>query len=297
MPERLTLDALNQVSAADFVAALGNVVEHSPSVAEAVAQARPFANLAALRDAMVALIETAAPEERLALIRAHPDLADRVRHEPGKLTAESAAEQNGAGLHLLSEAEFAAFAGLNSAYYEKFGFPFILAILRHTKDSILDMFERRLLHPPEQEQAEAIREISRIVGLRLAAFVEDDDTMGVHGRLSTQVTDKYGDQPADGILVELIERSRRGENRALVKTATNADGHTDRALIEGRPVPIGLYELRFHVGAYYTRRGLRLSEPAFFDIVTVQFGVAEPEAHLHVPLVITPSGYTTGRES
>ena len=297
MPERLTLDALNQVSATDFAAALGNICEHSPWIAEAVAQARPFANLAALRDAMVGLIEAAGPEQRLALIRAHPDLADLVRHEPGKLTAESAAEQNGAGLHLLSEAEFAAFAGLNGAYHEKFGFPFILAIRRHTKDSILDMFERRLVNSPEQEQAEAIGEISRIVGLRLAMFVDGDDTMGVHGRLSTQVTDKHGDQPADGVLVELIERSRRGENRTLVKTATNADGRTDAALIEGRPLPIGMYELHFHVGAYYTRRGLTLAEPAFFDIVTVRFGVAEPEAQLHVPLMITPRGYSAGWES
>jgi 2-oxo-4-hydroxy-4-carboxy-5-ureidoimidazoline decarboxylase len=296
MPQRHTLAALNQASAADFVAALENVLEHSPWVVEAVAPARPFASLAALRDAMVARIDAATPEERLALIRAHPDLADRVRHEPGKLTAESAAEQLGAGLARLSEAEFAAFAELNSAYREKFGFPFVLAILRHTKDSILDMFEHRLLNPPEQEQAEAIREISRIAGLRLAAFVEDDDTMGVHGSLSTQVTDKHGDQPADGIMVELIERSRRGENRSLVKSVTNTDGRTDRALIEGRPLPIGLYELRFHIGAYYTRRGLT-SEPAFFDIATVQFGVVEPEAHLHVPLVITPRGYSTSWES
>jgi len=297
MPKRLTLDALNQAATADFVAALENVCEHSPWIVEAVAAARPFANLAALRDAMVGLIEAASPEERLTLLRSHPDLADRVRHEPGKLTAESAAEQSGAGLHLLSEAEFAAFAELNSAYHEKFGFPFILAILRHTKDSILDMFERRLLNPPEQEQAEAIREISRIVGLRLATFVEDDDTMGVHGRLSTQVTDKHGDQPADGVLVELIERSRRGENRSLVKLVTNADGLTDHALIEGRPLPIGLYELRFHVGAYYSRHGLAPAEPAFFDIVTVRFGVAEPEARLHVPLVITPRGYSASWES
>jgi 2-oxo-4-hydroxy-4-carboxy-5-ureidoimidazoline decarboxylase len=296
MPERLTLDALNQTAAADFVAALGHVFEHSPWVVEAVAQARPFASLAALRDAMIGLIDAAAPEERLALIRAHPDLAERVRHD-AEMTAASLAEQGGAGLDRLTETEFAAFDQLNSAYREKFGFPFILGVRRHTKDSILDVFERRLLNLPEQEQAEAIREISRIASLRLAALVEGDDTLGVHGRLSTHVIDKHGDQPADGILVELIERSRRGEDRVIVKTVTNADGRTDRPLIEGRPVPIGLYELRFHIGAYYTRRGLTLGDPAFFDIVTVRFGVAEPEAHLHVPLQMTPWGYSTGRES
>jgi 2-oxo-4-hydroxy-4-carboxy-5-ureidoimidazoline decarboxylase len=296
MPERLTLDVLNQVSAADFVAALGNVFEHSPWVVEAVAQARPFASLAALRDALVALIGAGAPEQRMMLIRAHPDLADRVRHE-AELTAESVAEQDGAGLDRLSEAEFAEFDQLNSAYREKFGFPFILGVRRHTKDSVLDVFERRLVNLPEQEQAEAIREISRIASLRLAALVDGDDTLRVHGRLSTHVIDKHSGQPADGILVELIERSRRGEDRLILQTATNADGRTDPALIEGRPVPIGLYELRFHIGAYYTRRGLTLGEPAFFDIVTVQFGVAAPEAHLHVPLLMTPWGYSTYRGS
>jgi 2-oxo-4-hydroxy-4-carboxy-5-ureidoimidazoline decarboxylase len=296
MPERLTLDALNQLSATDFVAALGNVFEHSPWVVGAAAQARPFANLAALRDAMVGLIEAAAPDQRLALIRAHPDLAERVRRA-AELTVESVAEQDGAGLDRLSEAEFAAFEQLNSAYREKFGFPFILGVRRYTKDSILDVFESRLLNLPEQEEAEALREISRIASLRLAALVEGGDTLGIHGRLSTHVIDKHGGQPADGILVELIEQSRRGENRALVKTVTNADGRTEAGLIENRPVPIGLYELRFHVGAYYTRRGITLSEPAFFDIVSVRFGVAVPEAHVHVPLLMTPWGYTTYRGS
>jgi 2-oxo-4-hydroxy-4-carboxy-5-ureidoimidazoline decarboxylase len=296
MPDRLTLDALNQASAADFAAALGNVFEHSPWVVEAAAQARPFASLAVLRDAAVALIEAASPEQRLALIRAHPDLADRVR-PAGEITADSAAEQGGAGLDRLSEAEFAQFDQLNSAYREKFSFPFILGVRRHTRDSILDAFERRLMNLPEEEEAEALREITRIAGLRLAALVDGDDTLGVHGHLSTHVIDTHGGQPADGILIELIERSRRGENRPLVKTVTNADGRTDPTLIEGRPVPIGVYELRFHVGAYYARRGIMLGEPAFLDIVTLRFGVSEPEAHLHVPLLMTPWGYSTYRGS
>jgi 2-oxo-4-hydroxy-4-carboxy-5-ureidoimidazoline decarboxylase len=296
MPDRLTLDALNQASAADFAVVLGNVFEHSPWVVEAVAEARPFASLAALRDATVARIEAAPPAQRLTLLRAHPDLADRLR-PTGEITADSLAEQANAGLNQLSEAELDAFDQLNTAFRAKFGFPFILGIRRHTRDSILDAFERRLMNLPEEEEAEALREITRIAGLRLASLVEGDGTLAVHGHLSTHVIDTHGGQPADGILVELIEQSRRGENRPLVKTVTNADGRTDPALIEGRPVPIGVYELRFHVGAYYARHGITLGEPAFLDIVTIRFGVSEPEARLHVPLLMTPWGYSTYRGS
>ena len=72
---------------------------------------------------------------------------------------------------------------------------------------------------------------------------------------------------------------------------------TDRALIEGRPVPIGTYELRCKLGAYYAGRDVALGTPPFLDIIPIRFGVAEPEAHLHVPLLVTPWSYTTYRGS
>src|SRR5215472_15015791 len=101
---QVALSDLNAASTADFVAALANVVEYSPWVAEQAAARRPFAGINQLFEAIKAAIQGAEPETQLALIRAHPDLADKTRRAAG-LTAESDAEQNSAGLDHLSEAE------------------------------------------------------------------------------------------------------------------------------------------------------------------------------------------------
>ena len=296
MTQKLTLATLNGTPAGDFVAALANVFEHSPWIAEAAERARPFVGLADLRTALIGVIDNANPEQRLALINAHPDLANRMQRAAG-LTAESTAEQDGAGLDRLSDAEFALFEQSNAAYKRKFGFPFVLCVRRHTKDSILDAFARRLQNRPQHEKREAIREIGRIATLRLAELVEGDPSLAVNSRLSTHVLDTHAGQPAAGVELELIELSRHGSDRLIAKAVTNVDGRTDRALIEGRPLPIGAYELRFHIGAYFARRGVQLSNPAFLDVVPVRFGVSEPEVHLHVPLLVTPWSYTTYRGS
>ena len=137
------LSVLNTCSRDEFVAALGNVFEYSPWIAEQAAIARPFAGVQQLFDAMKAVVDQTAPERRLALIRGHPDLANKTQRAAG-LTAESSAEQTGAGLDRLSDAEFQAFEQANSAYRAKFGFPYIVCARRHTRGSILRDFERRL---------------------------------------------------------------------------------------------------------------------------------------------------------
>jgi 2-oxo-4-hydroxy-4-carboxy-5-ureidoimidazoline decarboxylase len=287
MSQRLTLSALNDSAVADLVAALPNVVEHSPWIAAALASKRPFHSVAGLRGAIIAAIDGASPEQCLTLIRSHPDLGDRLQRAAG-LTAESELEQGGAGLDRLSDAEYAVFDELNRAYREKFGFPFILCVRRHTKDSIIETFRRRLQNPPDAEMAEAICEIGRIATLRLAQLVEDDGTLRVNGRLSTHVLDTHAGCPAVGLMLTLAELSQHGPARIVARAITNADGRTDEALIAEQPVPIGTYELRFEVADYYRRRGVTLAEPPFLDTVAVRFGVAEPEGHLHVPLLMTP---------
>src|SRR5437588_9939432 len=137
------LTELNACSKADFIAALANIFEYSPWIAEKAAEARPFAGLLQLFGAMQAAVERAPPELRLALIKAHPDLADKTQRAAG-LTAESNAEQNSAGLDRLSDAEFEAFERINNAYRETFGSPYILCAPRHTRASILRDFARRL---------------------------------------------------------------------------------------------------------------------------------------------------------
>ena len=112
-------------------------------MAQAVYAKRPFGTLAALHDAMMSAVRAAPPDQRLALIKGHPDLAGKAARA-GTMTSESTAEQASVGLDRLSEAEFAQFHRLNGAYREKFGIPFIVCVRRHSRDSILQQFERRV---------------------------------------------------------------------------------------------------------------------------------------------------------
>src|SRR5246500_2079678 len=185
-----TLSDLNACGNDDFVGALANIFEHSPWIAEQAAAARPFAGVKQLFDAMKAAVDRAPSELRLALIKAHPDLADKTQRAAG-LTAESSAEQNSVGLDRLSDAEYEAFERVNNAYRAKFGFPYIACVRRHARDSILNDFERRLPNDAANETAAAIGEICRIAALRLDELVISDDRLPVQGRLSTHVLDTH----------------------------------------------------------------------------------------------------------
>jgi len=287
---------LNACSTADFVAALANIFEYSPWIAEQAAAARPFAGVRPLFEAMKAAVDRAPAEARLALIKAHPDLADKTQRAAG-LTAESNAEQNSVGLDRLSDAEYEAFERVNNAYRAKFGFPYIVCVRRHTRDSILRNFERRLPNDATAEVATSIAEISRIAALRLDQLVTSEDKLPVHGRLSTHVLDTHSGKPAPGIAVELVELADLGASRVIARAITNSDGRTDAPLIHGRPLPIGRYELSFRVAGYFAQRQVPLSDPPFLDHIPLRFSVADPETHLHVPLLVTPWSYATYRGS
>ncbi len=291
-----TLSELNACNKDDFVAALANIFEYSPWIAEQTASMRPFAGVKELFDAMKAAVDRAPSELRLALIKAHPDLADKTQRAAG-LTAESSAEQNSIGLDRLSDAEYVAFERVNNAYRSKFGFPYIVCVRRHTKDSILRDFERRLPNDAKTETQNSIEEICRIAALRVDQLVLSDDRLQVHGRLSTHVLDTHSGRPAAGMAIELVELSELGGPRVVTRAITNADGRTDRPLIGARPVPIGRYELTFNVGDYFAGRQVPMMDPPFLDSIPLRFSVSEPEGHLHVPLLVTPWSYATYRGS
>jgi 2-oxo-4-hydroxy-4-carboxy-5-ureidoimidazoline decarboxylase len=290
------LEQLNAVPVDDFVAALAGIYEHSPWVAAAVAGQRPFGSLAALNAAMADAVRAAPAAERLVLIGRHPDLAGKAART-GTMTAESTSEQGGAGLERLSEAEYARFHRLNDAYREKFGIPFIVCVRRHTRDSILRQFERRLQNSPEAELETAVGEVCRIAALRLNDRVEAADALPVAGRLSTHVLDTHGGRPAGGVAVTLCELSVDGSRRLIVEAVTSDDGRTAAPLIAGGPVPIGRYELRFEIGAFYASRNVPAADPPFLQSVPLEFHVAEPEGHYHVPLLVTPWSFATYRGS
>src|SRR6185312_15212227 len=132
----LALDDLNAMEEDAFADALGGVFEHSPWVARDAHAARPFRTVDDLQAALEAAVGGAERERQVALIREHPELAGR-EAAAGELTAESAGEQARAGLDRLSAGEVAALRDLNRAYRERFGFPFVVCVREHTKDSIL----------------------------------------------------------------------------------------------------------------------------------------------------------------
>jgi 2-oxo-4-hydroxy-4-carboxy-5-ureidoimidazoline decarboxylase len=147
---------------AEFLARFGPVYEASPWVAEGV-WPNPPADREGLARAMAAVVDSAPREKKLALIRAHPELASRAR-----MADASVKEQAGAGLNQCSPEEFEAFQRLNAAYNARFGFPFIVAVKGLTRADILAAFEARLANDPETEFATAIAQIHRIAGFRLA---------------------------------------------------------------------------------------------------------------------------------
>jgi 2-oxo-4-hydroxy-4-carboxy-5-ureidoimidazoline decarboxylase len=291
----INLDQLNATDRAGFVDALGGLYEQSHWLAERAFAARPFATVADLYAALQAAMTTAGAAEQMALIRAHPELAGKVARA-GALTAESGREQGSLGLDRLSEAEFARFERLNAAYASRFGFPFIVCVRRHTRDSILDAFERRLANTPEQEWAAALAEIGLIARLRLVDAVDGPGKPKTDGRLSTHVLDTMAGRPAAGVRVELHEIGASAE-ALLAEAVTNADGRTDEPLLAGAPLRVGRYRLDFHVGAYFAARQAATADPPFLDIIPIRFAIAEPEGHYHVPLLVSPWSYSTYRGS
>jgi 2-oxo-4-hydroxy-4-carboxy-5-ureidoimidazoline decarboxylase len=293
---QVSLETLNAADKWSFVADLGDIFEQSPWVAEAVFRQRPFATLTSLYEAMTREVSACESAQQFALIDAHPDLAGRAARQ-GSLSAASQIEQSGTGLDRLSDEEFDTFHRFNNDYRSKFGFPFIICVRRHSKDSILREFERRLRNARDTEIATALTEIFRIAALRLDQRVSAPDRLKVHGRLSTHVLDTHSGRPAAGVSIELLELTGAGDHRLIAQTTTNAEGRTDAPLLHQRPVPVGSYELRFAVGEYFARRNVPLAAPPFLDVVPVRFSVAEPEGHYHVPLLVTPWGYYTYRGS
>lgn len=154
----------------EFVARYGAIYEHSPWVAEqaalVVGAGDDIERIAAV---MADCVDNASRERRLALVRAHPDLADKAR-EAGELTADSATEQSSAGLDQCSPGEYERFQSLNRAYRDKFGFPFVMAVRNSSRQEILAAFEQRLGNDAETEFETALAEIHEIARLRLAAL-------------------------------------------------------------------------------------------------------------------------------
>ena len=117
------------------------------------------------------------------------------------------------------------------------------------------------------------------------------------GRLTTHVLDTASGKPAQGVAVTLFAIDASGARRLLKVAQTNADGRCDAPFLSGAEMVVGAYELVFEVAAYFRAAGVTLSEPPFLDVVPIRFGIADGSAHYHVPLLISPYGYSTYRGS
>jgi hydroxyisourate hydrolase len=121
----------------------------------------------------------------------------------------------------------------------------------------------------------------------------EQDLAGV----TTHVLDVTRGQPADGVRVELYELAGGGERKLIADVATNADGRTDKPLMSADQTRAGRFELVFHAGDYFRRRSIGLADPPFLDVIPIRFGLADPQAHYHVPLIVSPWSYSTYRGS
>jgi len=183
----LTLQQLNDAPSEQALAMVDGLYEHSPWIAKQALASRPFRSLAHFKHCMSTVLREASREQQLALVRAHPELAGKAMRE-NALTAESANEQNKAGLTQCTRDELARIAQLNAAYAQRFGHPFVLAVRGPrgdglSKQEILATFERRLHNHPEVELQENLRNIHRVVELRL------NDKFGITPALGNQVWD------------------------------------------------------------------------------------------------------------
>lgn len=168
----ITLDEVNALEHDAFVERFGGVFEDGVWIATAAAGRRPFADRDELHAALSGVVQDAPQFKRLALIRAHPDLAGKAA-VAGTLGAESTREQAAAGLDRLSLEEYERLNDLNRRYRERFEFPFVVCAREHTKESILELVAQRITHEPAEEEATALAEVEKIARLRLADLVRE----------------------------------------------------------------------------------------------------------------------------
>ncbi|WP_339077352.1 2-oxo-4-hydroxy-4-carboxy-5-ureidoimidazoline decarboxylase [Acetobacter sp. AC2005] len=167
----IRLQDVNTLSPQQFVEAFGGIYEHSPWVAKAAAKQRPFASMQQMKHAFSQAVQQAPESQKLALVRAHPELGHRMGIDPD-LSAESTQEQGSAGLDKLSPAEYRQLRDLNDAYQKKFGMPFVICVRQATKAVILEAMEQRLTSSFTEELAEALKQIDAIAALRLQDKVQ-----------------------------------------------------------------------------------------------------------------------------
>lgn len=172
MNSSLTINHLNDLPQERFTQALADIFEHSSWIPERAWLAKPFKNIDHLFASMLTIVEHSKLEEKLSLLCAHPQLAGK-EAKTGTLTDSSTEEQSGANLNALSSHEMEDMTRLNNLYLEKHGFPFIIAVKNHDKDSIFSEFNRRIDNDCGVEFETALGQVALIARFRLDALLDD----------------------------------------------------------------------------------------------------------------------------
>ena len=290
-PKTVTLEDVNRMDQATFVATFGDTFELSPWVARDVYAKRPFATVTALHQAMWDTFNAVPRAEHITFLRNLPDIGDK-HVAPGGITEDSKREQQAAGINALNDQDLARLIALNKAYKAKFGYGYTICVLRNTPETIMSQIERRMTYDPDKDLAASLQEEFYITRLRVAGMVTGPGMPKVNGNMNTHVLNAASGKPAEGMSVELYELmgdTRRKLNQQML----NSEGRC--MLMDGRPVPIGRYEIRFGLADYFRKSGVAVGDPAYLDVVPVRISIANPEDHYHVPLVCTPWSYSTYR--
>ena len=159
------LNKIEKLTETEFTEVFGNIFENASWISKKLYRQKPFKNFQDLSKKMISIFENADNQDKLKILNAHPDLADKTKI--GLLTSDSNEEQNNVGLDRCTKKEFNQFKILNSKYKNKFGFPFILAVKGRQKSEILLNFEKRVLSDQKTEFNEGIVQVIQIANLRL----------------------------------------------------------------------------------------------------------------------------------
>ena len=172
MTNKQTLTSINQLDRQDFINLLGSIYEHSPWVAEITFAKHPFDSVVALHQTMIDIVKASDLDNRLALIRNHPELAGK-EAAVGTLTEDSKKEQSRAGLNQCSAEELEQIRALNRSYLQKFGFPFVIAVSGLNKHQIIAAMQTRMINDEATEFATSLNEIDKIAKIRLDALIDE----------------------------------------------------------------------------------------------------------------------------
>jgi len=286
---------------ADF---LSGIYEHSSWVAQELVEQSDgstsckldrISTIGELANAMKQIVDDSSTEQKLALLRAHPDLAAKVE-SMRSLTTSSQEEQSSAGLQSLTPEERQKFTTLNTAYKTKFQFPFILAVRNATKYTVLAAMEGRIQNASHVEMASALTQVHKIAWMRLLAAIDVDNRKGF---LTCHVLDTANGCPAANMRIHLHRLSPSDKAGFIEEFFTNNDGRLPNgpALKGDDQFIVGTYEWTFFVADYFASKGTFVSGVPFLDQVPLRFGLDDPDEHYHVPLLVSPWSYSTYRGS